>query len=159
VLLFSLEVTRLRDGDIEGMRKTLEKIRASPGGGGAVPFAKTAGAVFEEIESLRSERFKLIDIHKTLMAEGYLPEGSNPNSLSKALCRERKRRSSRPNAARGVKKNAGVFQGEGSQDGTRQKTAVYNPPEYLTGGSAGPRLKPDNTFDIEPIDPDDLPDM
>jgi hypothetical protein len=130
-------------GDIEGMRKALEKIRASPGGR-AVSFAKIAGAVFEEIESLRSERFKLTDICKALEAGGYLPEGSNPGALSKALCRERKKRVSRSPGTRGVKK-----QGAGE---------VYTP-EYSAGGVTAPRLRPDNTFDIEPIDLDGLPEL
>jgi hypothetical protein len=152
-------VMRLRAGDIDGMRKALEKIRASPGGGGAAPFAQIAGAVFDEIESLRAERFKLIDICEALGAEGYLPEGANPDSLGKALRRERKKRSLRQTLAEGVKKQAvGVSQGERPQNGARQKAAACNTPEYPPGGVIGPQLRPDNTFDIEPIDPDGLPE-
>jgi hypothetical protein len=148
-------VTRLRAGDIDGIRKALEKIRASPEGGRAVPFAKIAGSVFDEIEYLRSERFKLIDICKALEAGGYLPEGANPDSLGKAMCRERQKRSLLKTAALGVKKQAAGV----SQDGARQKKPDYIAPGYPSGGATVPRLRPDNTFDIEPIDLDGLPEL
>jgi hypothetical protein len=144
-------VMRLRTGDIDGMRKAIEKIRASPGGGRAAVFAKVAGAVFDEIESLRAERFKLTDICEALEAEGYLPEGSNPGSLGKALRREQKKRSLRKTAANGVKKQT-------ADVSTGQKTLAYNSPEYPFGGDTGPRLRPDNTFDIKLIDLDGLPE-
>ena len=149
-----------RPGDTDGMRKALERIRASPGGGRAARFAKVARAVFDEIESLRSERYTLIDICDALASEGCLPEGSNPGSLSKALCRERKRRDSRPHGAPCVRKPAkGAYPGERPQSGANRETADDVQQGGTERAASGTRLKPGNRFEIEPIDLEGLPEL
>ena len=150
----------LRPGDTDEMRKALERIRASPGGGRAARFAKVARAVFDEIESLRSERYTLIDICDALASEGCLPEGSNPGSLSKALCRERKRRDSRPHGAPCVRKPAkDAYPGERPQSGANRETADDVQQGGTERAASGTRLKPGNRFEIEPIDLEGLPEL
>jgi hypothetical protein len=153
----------LRPGDIDGMRKALEGIRASPGSGRAAPFARVASAVFEEIESLRSERHTLADIRDALEAGGCLPEGSNPASLSKALCRERKRRGirqARPREAPGAGKPAkGVYSSEKPRGGAGLETAGGVQQGGPERNVPGMRLQPGNKFVIEPLDLEGLPEL
>jgi hypothetical protein len=119
-----------------------------------------AGAVFEEIESLRSERFTLIDICRALEAEGYLPKGSNPRSLSKAMRRERERRDSRRSGKpvdKGRKVDASLS--EKSQGAPSQAAKANVSPEHKMGTAARSQLKPGNLFDIEMPDLDGLPEL
>jgi hypothetical protein len=149
----------LRAGDIDGIRRALERIRASPGGGRDFLFARVAGAVFDEIESLRSERHTLIDICRALEAEGYLPEGSNPRSLSKAMSRERKRRDSRRAGKPAREKRA---EGVSSGDKLEGRTTVKRDggaPEYQTDAASSSQLKPGNLFVIEPLDLEGMPEL
>jgi hypothetical protein len=153
----------LRPGDIDGMRRALERIRASPACGREVPFARVASAVFDEIESLRSERHTLIAICEALEAEGFLPDGSDSRSLSKALCRERKRRDSRSGRSMGVKKRAtGVSPPEKTQSAAGPEIADApdrvgqdSPEDY----GSGMRLQPGNKFVIRPLDLEGLPEL
>jgi hypothetical protein len=156
----------LRPGDIDGMRKALERIRVSPlspSGVRALPFAKVVGAVFEEIESLRSERFTLIDICRALEAEGYLPVGSNPRSLSVAMCRERKRRASRQadqtGATSAKARKVDAAPSEKSQGVTKEVPAAGVSPGYQAGAASKFQLKPGNLFVIEPLDLTGLPEL
>ena len=134
------------------------RIRDSPGNRNSLfLFARIARLAFDEIAALRMDRFTLVTICKALEEEGFLPKGSDPESLGKALCREKKRRGALSGLS-GVKKTAAAsLSGEKSQNAERRKTNP--PPEYPAGGGARPRLRPDNTFDIEMIDLESMTEL
>jgi hypothetical protein len=149
------------DGILEALKRV--RIRDSPGNRRALSqFARIARSAFDEIEELRYERFSLVTICKALETEGYLPEGSDPGSLSKALRRERKRRGSRSRAS-GVRRPAkDVHTGESPQGGTGMETAdgADNAQQSVSESNVpGMRLKPGNKFVIRQLDLEGLPEL
>lgn len=150
------------DGILDALKKV--RVRDSPGNRRSPSqFARIARSAFDEIEALRSERFSLVTICKALETDGCLPEGSDPDSLSKALCRERKRRGSRSCPASGAGRPAkDVHTDENPQSGTGLETAggadnaQQGRPERDVPGM---RLKPGNKFVIRPLDLEGLPEL
>ena len=144
----------------------LEDIRATemPGKrGGEFSYARAIYAYFDEIRKLKAEGFTLTTICNFLEKKGVLPTDSDPRSFRRAFRREAVRRQKtilkeeniNDTAKKGIKVKANIPKGEGA----KQKPEVPVIPVKPKNNRAGPQINPDNTFNITPVDPDDLPDI
>jgi hypothetical protein len=93
---FHREVMNLRAENLAGeIRRALGRVRKN---GAAVKrrsgfsYAYVARAVFEDIRGMTEEGFSYVDICEALEANGFLPEGSEPRNLGRAMRREKARR-------------------------------------------------------------------
>jgi hypothetical protein len=132
--------------------------------GGAFCYAGAVYACFTEIQALVSEGFTLSTICKYLEKKGVLPVGADTRSFCRAYRRERLR-GERPAKQKKAKAREVSVKNDNSAKLTEATGAKQEP--GMTGKQApsaveprgGLRLSPDNTFKIEPIDIDDLPDF
>ena len=129
-------------------------------------YAKTVVASFEEIQSLRTKGVRFDKICKLFETTGLLPENANIHSLRQAFAREKAKRSKiGGHEAQETKKRVEVENGVRSREKETTKfhspaprtSGVLSVPNRSVGTGAGLEVKPDNTFTIKPIDPDDLP--
>lgn len=156
----------VNDGNRAELQSMLADIREteSPGRSGRdFPYAKTVYACFAEIQNLTAEGFTLSTICKYLTKKGALPPGADSRSFCRAFRKERARRErfetqKKSRTRRPVKNDDAGKLGEAT--GTKQGVSLPAP-AYRTHvePDKGARLNPGNTFEIEPIDPDDLPDF
>ena len=144
----------------------LEDIRATemPGKrGGEFSYARAIYAYFDEIKKLKAEGFTLTTICNFLEKKGALPTDSDPRSFRRAFRREAVRRQKtilkeeniNDTAKKGIKAKANIPKDEGA----KQKPEVPVIPVKPKNKRSGPQINPDNTFNITPVDPDDLPDI
>jgi hypothetical protein len=132
--------------------------------GGAFYYARSVYACFAEIQGLVSEGFTLTTICKYLEGKGVLPAGADARSFCRAYRRERSRRE-RPVRQKKTKTREVSVKNDSMTKFTETTSTKQEP--GTTGKQTplpieprgGLRLNPDNTFEIEPIDPDDLPDF
>jgi hypothetical protein len=132
--------------------------------GGVFHYARTAYAYFEDIQNLIAEGFTLSTICKYLEKKGVLPLGADIRSFCRAFNREKARRE-----RSAKRKKANVKEVSAKNDNSAKLTEVTGA-KRETGAPVikiqptvdprcGPRINPDNTFRIEPVDPYDLPDF
>jgi hypothetical protein len=132
--------------------------------GGVFHYARTAYACFADIQNLIAEGFTLSTICKFLEKKGALPSGADTRSFCRAFNREkaRKERSAK-------RKKTNVKEVSAKNDNAAKLTETSGV-KRETGASAmktqspaepkgGPRINPDNTFKIEPVDLEGLPDF
>lgn len=120
---------------------------------------------FIEVQELRAEGFSMATICRFLEKKGALPVGADPHSFCRAYSREDVRRKratkykeqERTNG-RSEKKNeaAGIAAISGDE---RKPSLPTSPLPGASKSKTGVQINPDNTFRIEPIDPDDLPEI
>ena len=145
-------------------------------------YARMMRRSFERVRELRMEKFKFSDICRAYAQAGVLPADADPSSFRKAFRNEEKHRARNVELEKRVSdaRNAPVGHGVEGGDrpaGTREadgqpsekKAPVFHSPALRTSGitparrpttarsGAGLGVRPDNTFDIVPIDPDELP--
>ena len=146
--------------------RLLEDIKATetPGKrGGEFFYAQVIYAHFDEIEKLKTEGFTLTTICKFLEKKGVLPTDSDPRSFRRAFRRESARR--QRTTLREVNVNDTAKKGENFSKRVISEASVKQSPEIPVrpikprSNKAGPHVNPDNTFRINPVDPDGLPDM
>jgi hypothetical protein len=131
--------------------------------GGAFHYAKTVYACFAEIQSLTAEGFTLSTICKFLEKKGVLPQGADARGFCRAYRREKTRREC---SARRKKTKVREVSVKNSYTAKLTEVTEAEQEPGMTGKQApspvghrgGLRINPDNTFKIEPINPDDLPD-
>jgi hypothetical protein len=133
--------------------------------GGSFCYAGAVYACFAEIQALVSEGFTLTTICRFLEKKGGLPAGADTRSFCRAYRRERSRRERYIRQKKTKTREAPVKNDNMAKLTLTDMTEVKQeqgmtdktpPPVEPRGGF---RLNPDNTFKIEPIDPDDLPDF
>jgi hypothetical protein len=132
--------------------------------GGAFCYAGTVYACFAEIQTLVSEGFTLTTICKYLEKKKILPVGSDTRSFCRAYRRECSRRE-RPTRQKKTKVREVSVKNDNATKLTETTESKQEPD--MTGKQTPPpveprgglRLNPDNTFKIEPLGPDDLPDF
>jgi DNA-binding transcriptional MerR regulator len=154
---------------LEGIRET-----ETPGKRGSeFVYAQAVYGCFGEIEELKAEGFTLATICKYLESKGVLPAGSDPRSFCRAFRRRReaarreqatlKERNKEMNISDTTKKTVtskeNTSKREISEASVRQEPKVSFVPAKPKSGKPGLQINPDNTFNIAPIDPDDLPDI
>lgn len=106
------------------IRQTLGRIRTNGAPGrrrSGISYAHIARVAFEDMRELTSEGFSYVAICEALEANGLLPEGSRPYSLSRALRREGIRR----------QKLADLTETERFPDGVDQKSRAAEAPSNL----------------------------
>jgi hypothetical protein len=147
-------------GILAGIRET-----ESPGrSGGGFSYARTVYACFAEIQNLTAEGFTLATICKFLETKGALPRGADRRSFCRAFRKERARRERPVKRKKSSVKEASVKDDdaarltETSGDTREMEVPVMKKQSPIEHGS-GPRINPDNTFRIEPVDIEDLPDF
>jgi hypothetical protein len=132
--------------------------------GGASHYAGAVRACFAEIQGLIGEGFTLFTICKYLEKKGVLPPGADARSFCRAFGRERSRRE-RPTKWKKAKIKEKSVKNDNTakmMDATAAKQEPgLSPQQCQSPIKSGARLQinPDNTFKIEPIDLDDLPDF
>ena len=150
--------------------RLLEDIRATetPGKrGGEFFYAQMIYGYFDEIEKLKGEGFTLTTICKFLEKKGALPEKSDPRSFRRAFRREAARRQRaiskevkvNDTAKKEVKGGENIPRRDVSEAGVKQKPEIPFTPAKSKSSRGRLQINPDNTFNITPIDPDDLPDI
>ena len=145
-------------------------------------YARMMRRSFERVRELRMEKFKFSDICRAYAQAGVLPADADPSSFRKAFRNEEKRRArnveleKRVSDARNAPVGHGVEGGdkpavirEADGQPSEKKAPVFHSPALRTSGITSARrqttprsaaslgVRPDNTFDIVPIDPDELP--
>lgn len=133
----------------------LEEIRATeiPGKrGGDFFYARVVHSYFDEIEKLKSEGFSLATICNFLEKKGVLPPDSDPYSFRRAFRRKLARKSK-------ISKEEGIKPKEKVPKHEPKIPVVSTQPTQSKNVRAGTQINPDNTFNITPVDPDDLPDI
>ncbi|MDR1508028.1 MAG: hypothetical protein LBS53_00135 [Synergistaceae bacterium] len=156
----------MNDWDKGKLQGALVDIRAteSPGRKSDVSsYARAVYACFDDIQALTSEGFTLSTICNFLEKKGALPAGADTRSFCRALRRERARREQaekqKISKTRRAVKNDDTVK---SEETTVTKEGTGLPaPAYRTQAKpdGGPRLNPGNTFKIEPVNLDILPDF
>ena len=147
----------------------LEEVRATeiPGKrGGEFLYAKAIYAYFNEIEKLKAEGFTFITICKSLERRGILPKNSDPHSFRRAYRREIIRRqrtalkevNADDRTKRNIKAGENVQKYEISRKGEQRKLGIPFTPARTKNSKAGLHVNTDNTFDLTPINDDDMPD-
>lgn len=142
--------------------RLLEDIRVTetPGKrGGEFFYAQVIYAYFDEIEKLKTEGFTLTTICKFLEKKGALPTDSDPRSFRRAFRREFARRQQAASKEVNVNDTLKMVMKAKESIPRREisEANVKHRPEK--SNKAGLQINPDNTFRINPIDPDDLPDI
>jgi hypothetical protein len=131
--------------------------------GDAFCYASAVYACFTEIQGLVSEGFTLTTICRFLEKKCILPAGADARSFCRAYRRERSRRErpirQKKTKVREVSKNDDTTKLTETTGAKHEPsmTGKRTPPLVEPGG--GLRLNPDNTFKIETVDLDDLPDF
>jgi hypothetical protein len=154
------------DWDREKLSGMLADIRETelPGRrGGTSHYARTVRACFEEIQCLIAEGFTMFTICKFLEKRDALPPGADTRSFCRAYNRERLRRERSAKPKRTRAKEASAKNENAAKPAVaseREKEPCPPSQQYQTSVKPrdGLRVNPDNTFVIQPIDPDDLPD-
>ena len=152
-----LEEKRL---DILGdIRKT-----ESPGRkGGAFPYAKTIYGYYAEIQELSDEGFSLATICSYFQKKGILPGDADVHSFRRAFRREVARRKKVTKTKEARKKNVPekkeLVQKTPVAPNVVPKADTEVQPIASAKFTQGLKVNPDNTFEIRPVDPDDLPDI
>lgn len=148
----------------------LEEIRETeiPGKrGGEFVYAQAVYGCFSEIEKLKAEGFTLTTICRFLEKKEMLPAGSDPRSFCRAF-RRRREALRRKQAAlkegniggatkRTMKPKENSPKGEISETSAKQEPEVSFAPVKPKSRKPGLQINPDNTFEITPLDPEDLP--
>jgi hypothetical protein len=123
---FLREVMNLcRENTVETIRQALDWIRANAAPGrrrSGSSYARIARSAFEDIRGLTAEGFSYAAICEAFEANGLLPEGSKPYSLSRAMRREgmrRQRRAGLVETERLVGKTAGEKSGSAAPNPTK----------------------------------------
>ena len=135
--------------------------------GGDFFYAQVIYGYFSEIEKLKAEGFTLTTICKFLEKKGALPADSDPRSFRRAFRREaaRRRRATpkeakiNDTAKKEVKAREDVLKNKALEVDAKQKPGFSFAPAKPKSGKPGLQINPDNTFEIAPIDPDDIPDI
>ena len=126
-------------------------------------YSNTAKNFFSKIRALRNRGFSFIQIYKAFEKTGLLPEESNPYSFRQAFVREAAKRDREDELLREIKNEARVLSRENKTTKIHlpapRTSGVLSASNSTFGSRAGLDVKPDNTFTIRPIDPDDLPDI
>jgi hypothetical protein len=132
--------------------------------GGVFHYARTAYACFADIQNLIAEGFTLSTICKFLEKKGALPPRADIRSFCRAFNREKARRE------RSVKRKKMNVKEVSAKDDNAAKFAEVIGAKRETGAPVmktqspveprcGPRINSDNTFKIEPVDCEGLPDF
>ena len=133
-------------------------------------YAKTVVASFEEIQSLRARGIRFDKICELLETSGLLPENANVHSFRQAFAREKTRRSKIGGFEAQETKKSGVKVNEACVVSREKKpTEINSPaprssgvlsiPKRMAGNETRLVVKPDNTFEIRPINTEDLPEI
>ena len=154
-------------GNMEKLPGVLADIRQTelPGRKGSVfHYARTVYACFADVQNLIAEGFTLATICKYLEKKGALPSGADTRSFCRAYRREKIRRERSVRQKKTTVKEVSVKNDNVAKlteaTGAKREPAMTDkhtqPPVEPKDGL---RLNSDNTFKIEPIDFDDLPDF
>jgi hypothetical protein len=130
-------------------------------------YAQVIYGCFGEIEKLKAEGFTLTAICKYLERKEVLPADSDPRSFCRAFRREAARRKQTTLKERNIsdttkktlKSKENAPKREISETSAQQRSEASFTPAKPKSGKSGVQINPDNTFNIAPIDPDDLPDI
>ena len=131
-------------------------------------YAKTVITSFEEIQLLRLKGVRFDKICKLFEESGLLPENANIHSLRQAFAREKARRGLiGSHKAQETKKRVTEIKDLGTQSGKEERKEIRKPVPRTSGIVSIPKkavengagVKPNNTFTIRPIDPEDLPEI
>jgi hypothetical protein len=161
------EVKAWKDGEKVSLLEEIRETEAPGKRGDEFVYARAIYGYFSEIEKLKAEGFTLTTICRFLEKKEILPAGSDPRSFCRAF-RRRREAASRKQPMRK----------EAHTDDTAKKTVTHkrDVPKHETAGTTagrkpevsftparpkntktGLQINPDNTFEISPIDPEDLP--
>jgi DNA-binding transcriptional MerR regulator len=132
--------------------------------GGVFHYARTVYACFAEIQSLTAEGFTLSTICKFLERKGVLPPEADIRSFCRAYRREKTRRERSVRQKKAKVKEVSVKNDSAAKlmeaTGAKREPAMTDKQTpHPVKPKGGLRLNPDNTFKIEPINPDDLPNF
>jgi hypothetical protein len=151
-------------GNLPGILAGIRETELPGRRGGVSHYARTVYACFAEIQNLTAEGFTLSTICKFLERKGVLPQGADTRGFCRAYRREVARRERPVRSKRAKAKEVSVRNDNAAKlteaTGARREPAMtgkQTPPPLEPKG--GLRLNPDNTFKIEPIDFDGLPDF
>jgi hypothetical protein len=146
---------------LEDVRETEAKGRK----GGMFAYAAAIYRYFDDIRELTSDGYTFATVCKFLEGKNILPADSDPRSFCRAFNREasRRKRAAKSKKAEGTHDTGKAAKPIGnSAKGAVLPVAAQKQAVVPTNPAPDPFnlvVAPDNTFNIRPIDPDDLPDL